>query len=105
MLTFGRLASVSKNFTDLRRIDVELGVPACDVVNAAREAIEVFDAGRAAAIQVEPNRANARCVELEYLFVGNRGGHLDDADKSRPERLKRVVHVLRLRALERTCNH
>ena len=105
MLTFGRFEIVSNTGPQRRRVDVQLRVPARHVVHAARETVEVLDARGPAAIQVESHGAHAGGVQLEDFLVGDGRRNLDDAGERGPEFCERVVHVLGLRALERTGDH
>src|SRR5919106_6162776 len=65
----------------LVRIDIQLGVPSNQFMNAPRHVFQVMDFFRTAALDVEADGAHARAVEFLQLLIRNGLRHLRDSDK------------------------
>lgn len=82
--------------------DVQLDMPAAQVVHAQRHVLQFADVFRAAALQVEAHGAHAGLIEREDVPVRCAGGQLCDADEGRAEPAQCVDQVALVEALERS---
>jgi hypothetical protein len=83
------------------RVEVQLGVPARQVPDAARERLEAVEPGAPAAVEVEPHRADAGLVQRQDLGVADAGGQLGHAGERRAEGVERGAQPALVEALER----
>ena len=86
-------------------VDVELRVPAHQVVDAPRQAVEVVEIRRAAAGHVEAHRAHARPVQPLDLPVARVHGDLCDTHEARPEGREGIHEIALVEGLEGPGDH
>ena len=87
---------------EITRIGIEFGVPTGEAVHPARQPVEILDARRAAAHEVEAHAAHAGGIEAADFLVGHARRDLNDADEGRTEPCQRVEHASGIEALERS---
>jgi hypothetical protein len=82
-------------------IDVELAVPAGDLVDPTGQPVQIAQMRGAAAADVEPHRPDSGRVESPNVLVGGVGRYLGDSDESGTERRQRRPQIALVEALER----
>ncbi len=82
------------------RVDVQLGVPACVLMDTHGQGLQLVELLRAAALEVEAQGAHACGIQGVQFRIGDAGGQLRDTDEARSQQTQRLKQIALIKTLK-----